>query len=93
MLNLKSDFKLTIYDHFNEKVAWPLGHVSYCHHFLSVVRPSTLDNLFHPPFFLFLVGGHLGWKSDTILEGAIQGPFHQSLVAIGPVVSEEMIKM
>jgi hypothetical protein len=26
-------------------------------------------------------------------EGAIQGPFHQSLVAIGPVVSEEKIKM
>jgi hypothetical protein len=24
---------------------------------------------------------------------AIQGPFHQSLVAIGPVVSEEKIKM
>jgi hypothetical protein len=23
----------------------------------------------------------------------IQGPFHQSLVAIGPVVSEEKIKM
>jgi hypothetical protein len=26
-------------------------------------------------------------------KGAIQGPFHQSLVAIGPVVSEEKIKM
>jgi hypothetical protein len=24
-------------------------------------------------------------------KGAIQGPFHQSLVAIGPVVSEEKI--
>jgi hypothetical protein len=37
-------------------------------------------------------GSHLGWKSvspDTILEG----PFHQSLVAIGPVVSDEKIKM
>jgi hypothetical protein len=28
-----------------------------------------------------------------ILEGAMQGPFHPSLVAIGPVVSEEKIKM
>ena len=28
---------------------------------------------------------------DTILEGAIQGSFHKSLVAIGPVVSEEKI--
>jgi hypothetical protein len=26
-------------------------------------------------------------------KGAIQGPFHKSLVAIGPVVSEEKIKM
>jgi hypothetical protein len=26
-------------------------------------------------------------------KGAIQGPFHQSLVTIGPVVSEEKIKM
>jgi hypothetical protein len=28
-----------------------------------------------------------------IWKGAIQGPFHQSLVAIGPVVSEEKITM
>jgi hypothetical protein len=26
-------------------------------------------------------------------KGAIQGPFHQSLVAIGTVISEEKIKM
>jgi hypothetical protein len=42
------------------------------------------------------LGGHLGWKSgspDTFWKGAIQGQFHQSLVAIGPVVSEEKIKM
>ena len=26
-------------------------------------------------------------------KGAIQGPFHQSLVQIGPVVLEELIKM
>jgi hypothetical protein len=49
----------------------------------------------------------LEWRaglSDPILKGthpgfgliwkeAIQGPFHQTLVAIGPVVSEEKIKM
>jgi hypothetical protein len=29
----------------------------------------------------------------AILEGAIQRPFHQSLVQIGPVASEELIKM
>jgi hypothetical protein len=32
-------------------------------------------------------------KGDEIKTGATQGPFHQSLVAIGPVVSEEKIKM
>jgi hypothetical protein len=48
------------------------------------------------PFFYFQLGGHLGWKlgsPDTILEGATQEPFCQSLVAISPVVSEEKIKM
>jgi hypothetical protein len=30
---------------------------------------------------------------NTTLEGAMQKPFHQSLVAIGPVVSEEKIFM
>jgi hypothetical protein len=29
----------------------------------------------------------------TDWKGAIQGPFHQSVVAIGPGVSEEKIKM
>jgi hypothetical protein len=56
---------------------------------------------------IFGNSSHLEWRaglSDTILEGihpwfgliwkgVIQGPFHQSLVAIGPVVSEEKIKM
>jgi hypothetical protein len=49
-----------------------------------------------PLFFYFELGGHLGWKSgspNTVLEWATQGPFHQSLVAIDPVVSEEKIKM
>jgi hypothetical protein len=38
------------------------------------------------PFFYFLLGGHLGWKSgslDTILER----PFHHSLVAIGKMAA------
>jgi hypothetical protein len=43
----------------------------------SAWRPSWLE---------VGITGHI-WK------GAIQGPFHQSLVAIGPVVSEEKIKM
>jgi hypothetical protein len=48
---------------------------------------------FHPPFFLFLA-----WQPSW-LEVGITGhnfgrrPFHQSLIAIGPVVSEEKIKM
>jgi hypothetical protein len=45
-----------------------------------------------PPFFLFL-GWWPSWLEVGItgqnLEGAIQGPFHQSLVAIGPVVYGE----
>jgi hypothetical protein len=38
-------------------------------------------------------GDEIKKKSSSNLEGAIQGPFHQSLVAIGAVVSEEKIKM
>jgi hypothetical protein len=32
-------------------------------------------------------------RRTQIWKGAIQGPFHQSLVQIGPVASEELIKM
>jgi hypothetical protein len=63
---------------------------------LSSFRGEDFSLNFIPPYFYFKLGGHLGWKSgspDTILEGAIQGPFHQSLVVIGPVVSEEKIFM
>jgi hypothetical protein len=38
----------------------------------SVVSEEKIFFKFHPPFFLFDLGGHLGWKSgslDTILEG------------------------
>jgi hypothetical protein len=38
-----------------------------------------------------LAGMVPGWVPFKIVS--IQGPFHQSLVAIGPVVSEEKIKM
>jgi hypothetical protein len=52
---------------------------------------------FIPPFFsisslvAILVGS---WDHRTqFWKGATQGAFNQSLVAIGPVVSEEKIKM
>ena len=38
-----------------------------------------------------LVGSR--YHQTQFWKGATQGPFHQSLVAIGPVVSEEKIKM
>jgi hypothetical protein len=37
----------------------------------SVVSEEKIVFKFHPPFFYFSLGGHLGWKSgspDTILE-------------------------
>jgi hypothetical protein len=49
-----------------------------------------------PPFSIFSLVAILVGSRDhrtQIWKGAIQGPFHQSLVAIGPVVSEEKIKM
>ena len=49
-----------------------------------------------PLFSIFSLAAILVGSRDhrtKFWKGAIQGPFHQSLVAIGPVVSEEKIKM
>ena len=49
-----------------------------------------------PLFSIFSLAAILVGSRDhrtQFWKGSIQGPFHQSLVAIGPVVSEEKIKM
>jgi hypothetical protein len=63
----------------------------------SVVSEEKIVFLnFIPLFSIFslvaiLVGS---WDHRTqFWKGPTQGPFHQSLLAIGPVVSEEKIKM
>jgi hypothetical protein len=52
---------------------------------------------FHPPFFLFSAWWQswleVGITGHNFKGEGTQGPFHQSLVAIGPMVSEEKIKM
>ena len=62
----------------------------------SVVSEEKIFFKFHPPFFLFLAW-RPSWLEVGITrhtwKGAIQGSFHQSFVAIGPVVSEEKIYM
>jgi hypothetical protein len=63
----------------------------------SVVSEEKIFLKFHPSVFLFfslvaILAGSRDHRTQ-IWKGAIQGPFHQSLVAIGPVVSEEKIKM
>jgi hypothetical protein len=48
----------------------------------------------HPPFSIFSLTAILVGSLDhrtQFWKGAIQGPFHQSLVEISPVVSEEKI--
>ena len=56
-----------------------------------------MDNQnFIPPFSIFSLAVILVGSRDQrtqIWKRAIQIPFHQSLVAIGPVVSEEKIKV
>jgi hypothetical protein len=56
-----------------------------------------MDNYnFIPPFSIFSMAASLVGSRDhrtQIWKGVIQEPFHQSLVAIGLVVSEEKIKM
>ena len=38
---LRREFKMVVLF----QLTWPLGHVSYCHHFSSVARPSTFHIL------------------------------------------------
>ena len=62
----------------------------------SVISEEKIFFKFHPLFSIFslvaiLVGSRDYWTQ--IWKGAIQGPFHESLVAIGPLVSEEKIFM
>jgi hypothetical protein len=42
---------------------------------------------------LFSFLAHLAFRPGELLSSLIHKPFHQSLVAIGPVVSEEKIKI
>jgi hypothetical protein len=53
--------------------------------------PQVTDKLYHIMRIFSLAAILVGSRDHRTLfwEGAIQGPFHQSLVAIGPVVSEE----
>jgi hypothetical protein len=60
----------------------------------SVVSEEKIFFKFHPPFFLFLAW-RPSWLEFGITgqfwKGAVQELFHQSFVAIGPLVSEEKI--
>jgi hypothetical protein len=62
----------------------------------SVVSEEKIFLKFNPPFSIFSLEAILVGSQDhrtQFSRGATQGPFHQRLVAIGPVVSEEKIKM
>jgi hypothetical protein len=62
----------------------------------SVVTEGKIFFNVIPLFSIFSLAAILVGIRDhrtQLWKGAIQGPFHQSLVAIGPVVSEEKIKI
>ena len=62
----------------------------------SVVSEEKILLKFHPPFSIFSLVAILVGSRDhqtQFWKGTIQGLFHQNLVAIGPVVSEEKIFM
>ena len=66
-----------------------------CSFWLMLKQQWTIK-ISSPLFSIFSLAAILVGSRDHRTEfwkGAIQGPFHQSLVAIGPVVSEEQIKM
>jgi hypothetical protein len=49
---------------------WPLGHVSYCHHFSSVVRCPSV-NISH---FNLLLRNHWANCNQTLVEWSLDGP-------------------
>jgi hypothetical protein len=60
----------------------------------SVFSEKVFFLNFIPPFSIFSLAGILVGSRDHrthFWKGAIQGPFHQNLVAIGTVVSKEKI--
>jgi hypothetical protein len=60
------------------------------HNFEKTIKIS------YPLFSIFSLAAILVGSRDhrtQFWKGAIQGPFHQSLIQIGPVASEELIKM
>jgi hypothetical protein len=62
----------------------------------SVISEEKIYLNFIPPFSIFSLAAILVGSPDhrtQFWKGTIQGPFHQSMVAIGPVVSEEKIFM
>ena len=64
--------------------------------FWLAVKQQWTIKISSPLFSIFSLAAILVGSQDhrtQFWKGAIQGPFHQSLVAIGPVVSEEKIKM
>ncbi len=63
---------------------------------LSSFRGEDVFLISSPLFSIFSLAAILVGSRDHqthFWKGAIQGPFHHSLVAIGPVVSEEKIFM
>ena len=64
--------------------------------FWIILKHQWTIKISSPPFSIFSLVAILVGSRDhrtQFWKGAIQGPFHQSFVAIGPVVSEEKIKM
>jgi hypothetical protein len=61
-----------------------------------MLKQQSTIKISSPLFSIFSLAAILVGSRDhrtQLWKGAIQGPFHQSLVQIGPVASEELIKM
>ena len=58
------------------QLTWPLGHVSYCHHFSSVVRPSIFHILIFSSETIGPIATKLWWN----------GPWVPSPLKLCPVI-------
>jgi uncharacterized protein Usg len=88
LIKMGQDIRVSTYIHicymlFNQQQCFIYSTAS----FLSNLRAKKVEKL------RILVIKQLQQTRIQFWKGAIQGPFHQSLVQIGRVASEELIKM
>jgi hypothetical protein len=94
--NLHNRYKSAERNILQKNPEYMLNYSLPCSSFWLILKQQWTIKISSPLFSIFSLVAILVGSRDHRTEfwkGAIQGPFQPSLAAIGPVVSEEKIKM